>query len=314
MFVLINSVCYSQITTEEQSLVLRTFGFIQGQKSTLSNIKEKFPKQSIEAEIAELEFNNNYGRSLSNINLEVRKLLGKQFQNYVLKLDKETDTYFNSNFISEKAAISFIEKVKNRAKGNIQDPYLSVLIEYSNDSANKLSAGYNLYEVKSYFNSRVIELKVKVPQNWIEIDGLQGSVLKKFKSNYGTGNEILTIGRISTQSKLKPLTSKWLLEFLPEGSKLISAYKSITIDNKDVGVLEYEESNSKIGSNHKRIITQYFLPHQNDLFLIHCATYGKINEDLSIKIKKLKPIYWSVLESININNHKIKNNHTTYKN
>lgn len=314
MFVLINSVCYSQITTEEQSLVLRTFGFIHGQKSTLSNIKEKFPKQSIEAEIAELEFNNNYGRSLSNINLEVRKLLGKQFQKYVLKLDKETDTYFNSNIISEKAAISFIEKVKNRAKGNIQDPYLSVLNEYSNDSANQLSAGYNLYEVKSYFNSRVIELKVKVPQNWKEIDGPQGSVLKKFKSNYGTGNEIITIGRISTQSKLKPLTSKWLLEFLPEASKLISAYKSITIDNKDVGVLEYEESNSKIGSNHKRIITQYFLPHQNDLILIHCATYGKINEDLSIKIKRLKPIYWSVLESININNHKIENNRTTYKN
>ena len=213
MFVLINSVCYSQIKTEEQSLVLRTFGFIQGQKSTLSNIKEKFPKQSIEAEIAELEFINNYGRSLSNINLEVRKILGKQFQNYVLRLDKETNTYFNSKFTSEQAAISFIEKVKNRAKGNIQDPYLSVLNEYSNDSANQLSADYNLYEVKSYFNSRVIELKVKVPQNWKEIDGLHGSVLKKFKSDYGTGNEIITIGRINTQSKLKPLTTKWLLEF-----------------------------------------------------------------------------------------------------
>jgi bifunctional DNA-binding transcriptional regulator/antitoxin component of YhaV-PrlF toxin-antitoxin module len=314
LFILIYSVSHSQITTEKQSLLLRTFGFIEGQKSTLNNIKENFPEQNIEAEIAELEFNKNYGQALSKLNLEVRQLLGIKFKDYVLKLDNEADKYFNSKILSKKEAISFVEKVKNRAKGNIQDPYLEFLKRYAENSINDLSTSYNLHEVKSYFNSRVIELKVKVPKNWKEINGNHPSVLKKFRSDYGVGDEIITIGRIDNQNNIKSFAKKWFLEFLPKGSKLISADTSKTIDNKVIGVLEYEESNSNIGSNHKRIITQYFLPHQNDLLLIHCATYGKNNEDLNIKIKRLKPIYRSILESIDINNHKIEKNHTTYKN
>lgn len=313
LFILFSSVSHSQITTEEQSLLLKTFGFVQGQKSTLSNIKQNFPEQNIEAEIAELEFNNNYGQALSKVNLEVRQLLGQKFKDYVLKLDDEAYKYFNSKIISKKEAISFIEKVKNRAKGNIQDPYLAVLNKYSDESANDISASYNLHQVKSYFNSRLMELEVKVPKDWKEIDGIHLSVLKKFRSDYGNGDEIITIGRIDNQNNIESFTKKWLLEFLPKGSKLISAYYSKTIDNNTIGVLEFEESNSNIGLNHKRIITQYFLPHENDLLLIHCATYGKIDEDLSIKINRLRPIYRSILESININNHKKENNHTTYK-
>jgi hypothetical protein len=195
-----------------------------------------------------------------------------------------------------------------------QDPYLEVLNKSSDDSVNDLSASYNLHEVKSYFNSRVIELKVKVPKNWKEIDGIHQSVLKKFRSNNGIGDEIITIGRIDNQYNINSFTKKGFLEFLPKGSKLISAYNSKTIDNKIIGVLEYEESNPNINSNHKRFITQYFLPHQNDLLLIHCATYGKTNEDLRIKIKRLKPIYRSILESIDINNHKSEKNHLTFEN
>lgn len=297
LFILFYSVSHSQKTTEEQSFLLRTFGFIQGQKSTLNSIKEIFPEQNIEAEIAELEFNSNYSQALSKVNLEARQLLGIKFKDYVLKLDNEAYKYFNSKIISKKEAISFIEKVKNRAKGNIQDPYLSVLNKYSGDPVNDLPASYNLHEVKSYFKSRVFELKVKVPKDWKEIDGTHLSVLKKFRSDYGIGDEIITIGRIDNHYNIKSLTKKWLLEFLPNESKLISAFNYKTIDNKNIGVLEYKEGNSNNGSNQKRIITQYFLLHQNDLLLIHCAAYGKVNEDLNIKIKRLKPIYRSILES-----------------
>jgi len=323
LLILFPSFSYSQITTEKQVLLLKTFDFVNGQQNTLNKIKLNFPQQSIEATIAELEFHKNYSKAISSITIKVQKIFGESFNDYVKKLENNSDEYFNSKEMSEENAVLFIEKVKSRAKGSIKSPFIETLLEYQyldNPVDEFLANHYKLYSVKRYSNSGKTELNVKIPKSWKEIDGMFPFVLKKFRSENGTGNAIITIfvDKISskTNSNLNInnlFTENELLKMAPKGSKIVAAY-SKKIDGKLTGVIEYEDINAKIGSNQKRVVTQYILLYQKNLLRIDCATYGTTTDELlDITIERLEPLYLSILKSIIFNDLNKSSNILTYK-
>ena len=320
IFILCSSLGNAQLATEKQTLLLRTFGFIQGQQNTLNIIKSNFPRQSINANLAELAFNKKYQTAINNIDLEVKKIYGSSFDNYLTDLKNVADEYFKSTKLSENDAIIFVQGVQNKTKGIIRSPFLETILKYQyqeNPVNEFLDGNLNTYSVKNYTTSNTIDLEVNIPKSWKELDGVFPSVLKKFRSNYGTGNEIITI-IIDKSNYKKPkqlninnsFSKKELLKVAPVGSKILSSY-SEKIDNKLAGIIEYEEVSPTIGSNQKRIVTQYVFIYQNNLLRINCATYGIVSEDLDKRVQKIKPLYLAILKSINLD---VLNNILVYKN
>lgn len=302
----------SQVINEKQSPLLKTFGFIHGQHSTLNNIKLNFPSLNIDATTAELEFNKNYNEALSKIYYAVKNIYGDRFKDHLTSVKNSSEKYYKLKKMSKENAILFIEKVKNRSKGIINSPYLETLLKYQyiDNPIDEFTANYNIHSVKSYSNSRKVELSVKIPMSWKEIDGIFPAVLKKFRSDYGTGNEIITIiiDKLNSSLKMNDLfTKKELLKEVPKGGKIISSY-SKNIDTKLTGIVEYEEINPNTSSNQKRVVIQYVQIYQNSVLRINCATYGAVTEDFDLRIKKFKPLYLTILKSIDLNNLAKKNN------
>ena len=306
-------VCTSQVINEKQSLLLKTFGFIHGQHSTLNYIKLNFPSLNIEATTTELEFNKNYSEALSKIYDDVKNIYGDRFKDYLTSVKNSSEKYYELKKMSKENATLFIEKVKNRSKGIINSPYLETLLKYQyiDNPIDEFTANYyNIHSVKSYSNSKKVELSVKIPISWKEIDGMFPAVLKKFRSDYGTGNEIITITIDKINSPLKIndfFTEKELSKEVPNDGKIVSSY-SKNIDTKLTGIVEYEEINPNTSSNQKRVVIQYVQIYQNSVLRINCATYGTVTEDFDLRIKKFKPLYLTILKSIDLNNLAKKNN------
>ena len=304
--------CFSQVKNENQLFLNKTFGFIYGQQHTLNIIKQNFPEQIIEASIAELEFDKSFSRALSNINIEIRKIHGSAFEDYLSKIKDISDKYFSSNKMSKKDAVLFIEKVKSRAKGNIKSPFLETLLKYEhldNPVDELLNNHANIYSVINYSNSRMMKLEIKIPQSWKELDGDSSLILKKFRSEYGLGKEIITVSKKLISNRLitdNLFTEKELQKMIPKNSK-IPLIDTENINNKLTGIIRYEQINPTIKSNQKRYIIQYSFKYNNTLLIIECAIYGVIEDDLNLKFQKFNPLFQSIVKSVKINNNSNKN-------
>ena len=111
-------------------MLYSAFGFIQEQKITLDIIKNNFPEQVIEAEIAGLKFNKTYGKAISKINFEIKQRRGDNYNSFLTNLKYQFKTSLNDKKISKKTAGSFIAHVKKRADGYIKSPISETLLKY----------------------------------------------------------------------------------------------------------------------------------------------------------------------------------------
>jgi len=321
LFFLCSTFSFAQITIENQTPLLRTFGFIIGQQNTLDYIKANFPEQSNDAIMAELTFHKIYGEAVNEIKSEVKEIYGEAYNDNLTDLKISFRTYLNSGKMTKNDAALFVEQVKTRSKGNIKSPYIATLLKYKyrhNPVDEFLENKINIHSIKSYSNSEKIEFAVKIPKSWKEIDGVFPLVLKKFRSDYGMGKEIITISidRLNYENNKqfninKVLMKEEILKIIPENSHILSVV-SKKINNRQTGVLKYEEINPEKGSDKKRIVTQYTILNQNNLLRIDCATYGTANENLRLKVKKLEQLYLLIFKSIHLKNNK-ENTIVTYK-
>lgn len=307
LLILSSSFSYSQITTETQSLLLKTFGFIHGQQHTLNTIKQKYPKLITESIIAETEFNKSFSRAISKIILEIQNIYGNDYNALLTNLEKASDKYIKLKEISEKEALTFINKVKNRAKGNITTPELETLLkyEYLNDPKEEFLANYiNTYSVVNYSNSQKLAFSINIPKSWVELDGNLPSTLKKFRSEYGIGNAIITISKrnLSDNKTISDLINEKVLEkSIPENSTILSIDKE-NINGNLTSIIQYEQISQKTGSNQKRHIIQYSFKYKNTLLLIEYEIYGTIKDILDLKFKKYNELFHLINKSIKINN------------
>ncbi len=313
LLILISSFSYSQITTEKQSLLLKTFDFIHGQQYTLSTINQKYPKLITESIIAETEFNKSFSRAISKIILEIQNIYGNDYEALLTKLEKASDNYIKLKEISEKEALTFINKVKSRAKGSITSPELEILLkyEYIDDPKEEFLANYiNTYSVVNYSNSQKLSFSINIPKSWVELDGSLSSTLKKFRSEYGIGNAIITVSKrnLSKNTTISGLINEKVLEkSIPENSRILSINKE-NINGYLTSIIQYEQLNQKTSSNQKRHIIQYSFKYKNTLLLIEYAIYGTIKDELDLNFKKFNELFYLITKSIKINNNYLNKN------
>ena len=307
LLTLVSSFSYSQITTEKQSLLLKTFDFIHGQHYTLSTINQKYPKLITESIIAETEFNKSFSIAISKIILEIQHIYGNDYSALLTKLEKASGKDIKLKEISEIEALTFIKKVQNRAKGKITSPELEILLnyEYLDDPKDEFLANYiNTYSVVNYSNSQKLAFSINIPKSWVELDGNSPTILKKFRSEFGVGNEIITVNKrnLSNNKTISDLINEKVLEKnIPKNSTILSINKE-NINGNLTSIIQYKQINQISSSNQKRHIIQYSFKYKNTLLIIEYAIYGTIKDNLDLKFKKFNQLFNLITKSIKINN------------
>jgi len=304
--ILFSANCYSQITNENQLLLIKTARYIHTQQYTFNTIKTNFPAQKSEVEMAESVFNRNFGTAIATVETETKNLLGNKYQTFLTNLKQELDDNSKQKRITEKSASAFI-------LGSVQKPIASPVLEtllkyqYLNNPVDEFLANHiNIYTVRSYSNFEKFNFTIHIPQSWNELDGSDPSMLKKFRSEYNTGNQIITIAKKPfniTENQLNTgilFTEKEMREMAPEDSKIVSVANK-KINNELTSIIQYEQTNPTIGSNQKRYIIKYLLVSQNNLVEITCTNYGSIDDNLALQFQKFHPLYESIVKSASPN-------------
>jgi len=317
--ILFSANCYSQITNENQLLLVKTARYIYTQQHTFNTIKATFPEQKSAVGIAESEFNKNFGTAIAMVDTETKNLLGDKYETFLTNLSQELDDNSKQKKITEKSANAF---VLNSVQKQIESPVLETLLkyEYINNPVDEFLANHiNIYTVRSYSNFEKFNFTIHIPKSWTELDGSDSSMLKKFRSEYNTGNQIITITKKSyniTENQLNTgilFSDKEMREMAPADSKIVSITNK-KINSELASIIQYEQTNPTIGSNQKRYIIKYLLISQNNLVEITCTNYGAADDNLVLQFQKFYPLYESIVKSASPNDGSDNNLFSSTKN
>lgn len=168
----------------------KTFGYIMGQRSSLSRITAKYPSLSIRVKKAELEFITTFGVAEKNIKESLRGLLRDKYPEYVSAMKKQLDTDIKSQQISQDIAVQFLDEVESRAKGEIPSPMLETLLSYQfkERPANEFVRGFKrIYRTKEHRKAKGLDLQIEYPRSWSKREGNRPNVIQFFGSNNGRG-------------------------------------------------------------------------------------------------------------------------------
>ena len=261
---LFSSICYSQITNNNELLLVKTARFIHSQQYAFDVIKLNFPEQKTAIEDVELGFDKNFGAAIETINTKTKNLLGNKYESFIENLNNELNEYS-------------INDIKSRLQGPIESPVLEILLayKYQNNPVDEFVSNYvNTYSVKSYSNSTKVNLSLKVPLSWKELDGDSYTMLKKFRNEFGTGNVSITLS-----TKKSP--------------------KVTLINNNLARISQYDQTNSKSGI-HKRYIVEHLYLSEGKVLEIKCTINSTTDNDLDVEYLKFSPLYKSIVKSVHI--------------
>ena len=156
----------------------------------------------------------------------------------------------------------------------------------------------------NYSNSQKLAFSINIPKSWAELDGNSPTILKKFRSEYGIGNSIISVSKrnLSNNKTISDLISEKVLEkSIPENSTILSINKE-NINGNLTSIIQYEQIHQKSDSNQKSYTIQYSFKHKNTLLFIEYAIYGSIKDNLDLKFNKLNQLSYLITNSIKINN------------
>lgn len=286
----VSTISYSQITNKKELLLIKTARYIYIQQHTFNKIKLNFPEQKAAIENAELAFNNTFGAAITRINADSKNLLGKKYDAFLTNINNE----LNENSMTD---------IKNSLRRpSIESPVLETLLtyKYQNNPINEFWDNYvNIYSVKSYSNSRKINLNLKVPLSWKELDGTSPTMLKKFRSEFGTGNVIITL-RTKKLSKVSFIKDVASTENEQQKDELENSITIAIKNNSPARISQYDQTNPKPSSIQKRYIIEHLFLSENNVLEVKCTISASTNSELDLQYQKFNPLYKSIVKSIRI--------------
>ncbi len=196
IFIVLLSIAFSQNAVGKASKepihvdLTKTLGFIMGQRFSLNRIKAEYPTLSLQAKIAELEFNSSFGTSEKNIEKELKGLFKDKYSEFISIMRKQLDDTLKSQQITQDIAVQFLEEVKLRAAGEIPSPILETLLiyQFKENPVNELLRGFKtIYRTEGHPKSKGLDLQIEYPRSWSKREGNRPNVIKYFSSNNGRG-------------------------------------------------------------------------------------------------------------------------------
>lgn len=295
--------------------VSQAYGYLLGQEYTLSLIKRKYPNLELNITKVQMSFNSTFGGSKEGMkSYLIETLTANKFINYEERLMTELKELLSGQTFTEEIAINFVSEVESRAKGNIASPVLETLLyfQYSTRPHQELLDGFTrIFKTKGHPKSKNTDWQIEVPISWRVSEGDRPNIIQKFTADFGDSfhsimlmvkEMVLPKGyKFSTKELNELFTEKQAKEMVPEGGQFIS-FTKMTLDNNIGGMLEIEQSVSRLDITMKFRMVQFMFVRNNKMYILQGAVGSeKTTTNLALEMKKYLPLYKLVANSIVVN-------------
>lgn len=313
----LNGFCQSneKLDKSKYKRVSEAYGYLIGQDYSLNIIKNKFPQLGPNIKIALMTFYSTFSNSKQGMkNYLLGYLSESEFNMYEESTKAEINKSLSDQTFTEKSAKAFISEVESRAKGNIISPVLETLLsfQYSNQPSQEFLEGFtNTFKTIGHSKSKNTDWQIEVPISWKPSEGERPNIIQTFTSDFGDGSQmiILLVKEMSlpedysfTKNELNEIfTEKEIRNMIPQGAVFIS-FTKMTFDNNQGGMLEFEQSVSRLDINIKVRMVQFMFIRKNKMYILQGTVSSEmIDLDLGLDMKKYLPLYKLVANSIVVN-------------
>lgn len=287
---LTSSLFVSAQNNDEYVALCKAFGFLHGQQSTIAFIKEKYPELKTKVEDAEKQFDAKFENAITNIDIQVQKILGSNFDHFVNSYNQQiSDGFEKANKITLQNASLFIEEIIQRANGNIQPLIFENILhyQYKDNPEKEFTENYvNSYEINVLSNDKKATYSLMMPKSWEEIT-TKFSQSKKFKSKMGYGSEIVTIFFSDIEGQNPNIS-------------LENNTKTQEIGNHQFIVKTSVEVDTSIGNKLKKGQLTYSTTIKGLNINMYCHIYDKSEQEVYFRIEKFRPLFESIASSLNV--------------
>ena len=314
LFVFVNF-SQSDVEIKEPKYVVASnaFGYLSAQKDRLTFIENQFPSLKLDVITARISFDIAFGRAEEEISKYLEDFMGsanfKILKDSSFKLNLVAD---QSEILTTDIAKEYLWLVEKSAEGNIPSPYLETLcaFNFKDSPAEEYIFGFTrTFTTKDHPKAKNTDWSISVPISWEMEEASGPSVIKKFTSDLGYGEELILLmvrdlpnAETLSKADIEELyTESNFKMFMPKGATFISFSKS-TFDSIPGGIVEMEEVMGPVHSQRKMRILQYSFIHKYKTHVIQCSVSSKnITEDLSGKMAQFKPLFKKIANSVVVN-------------
>jgi len=284
------------------------YGFILGQEFVLNKIKIEYPNLYSKTIEAEMMFKISLGKTKENLeSLFTIKLPNQKFQ----ELKDNILNEFSNLELDQDKAITFIEEVKNRSKGNIQSPIKEIILCYNfyKNPEEEYTKGFTKkFNTKGHDKSKGSDWTVTTPISWVAKEADRPNIIQKFISEGGYGNEsiMLMIKDFPDETKITEseinsfFSEKEAQTMLPPESKFLE-FKKMTFDGIKGGMLRYEITNERLNYKITNYVEQFMFIYNRKLYFVTCNLSAPTNDYPNLKHEKYSKLFKLVANSIVIN-------------
>lgn len=177
--------------------IVHTISFRMGQESTLNMIRNRFPSLSTEGRIAEAKFNSEYKSAYDNIERILDNELSS-WGNIKGEIRNNSIKYLDYSNVTRQDAKDFLDKVENRASGNLESPVLETLLmfhpKYIESPRLLFTDDYTKeFRSKGMKKAKGVDLAIEYPSSWKAKEGRRPNVVQNFISDNGYGLDMALI-------------------------------------------------------------------------------------------------------------------------
>lgn len=260
----------------------RTYGFCSGQRISIERIQKEFPDLAPQVIKAQMEFDLVFKSSYENIEKTLREILGNNWGNYKVQMQKQLEKLLGALHISRVQAEAFVQEVSLRASGQIESPVLETLLTYNpefqkNPEKEFLRGFTETYRTKSHPKAKGVDFQIQYPKSWKAKEGKRPNVIQLITSENGRGFDSLVLmvkdiplpaGYKITDEELSDLfTPSSLKETLPEGTLFISA-KPIVLDRRKGGMLIFDQVRQRVDITMKMRSLHFITIYDNKMIFV----------------------------------------------
>jgi len=215
LLVLPSASAETKISNASARQIAKAYGFYLGQDLSLQEIKREYPSLARMAYFAEHEFSEEFLSSLENMDKLMEERIGARWSETKPQIMATLNESYDIDAVSKEDASDFIAQVRQRAKGEMESPFLETFLafkpEYMKNPERELLEGYtNRYSSNGSGKAKGVPFSIQYPKTWIAKSGNRPNIVQKFTSESGQGKETLMVQ--VRNIPLGPLPGFWVRE------------------------------------------------------------------------------------------------------
>lgn len=285
IFTLVGTVSGEEVSTKEpRSKQLNVaYGFVLGQEARLDLIAKRFPDLAKEAKDVWFSFNSTaLGESVKGVEQELSIEFGDKWPECKKEMTAQTVSIIGGQELSHQQAVSFLHEVRQRAKGEVPESILSVLLSanprFSKDPSLELSSGWKqTFRTKGHPKAKGVDFSISFPASWSKREGNRPNIIQFFQSNAGYGPIMcnlmvkavpIPVGFKPTPDELKEIFQPNSLRgMIPDGSTFIDA-KEIVLEGLPAGMLVSDQAEKRLDLEITMRMTQFMTLYDRSMIYI----------------------------------------------